>query len=92
MEYKTEEDMFNIIKTNFTANLYNWMKAEFSDVCSNGDVCINKLLDELNSIYNIKNKTDVSCDMRQVCFINYIYDRYINNYLKGDAPDPFWAD
>lgn len=82
----TEIDMFNIIKTNFTNELYEWMKIEFSDVCSNGDVCINKLLDDLNSMYSQKNEVET------IEYISYIYDRYINNYLKGKNPDPFWAD
>jgi hypothetical protein len=85
----TDVEMFDIIKTNFTNELYEWMKIEFSDKCSNGDLCINELLDDLNSMYNIKNKVEIPIDIK---FINYIYDRYINNYLKGENPDPFWAD
>ena len=85
----TETEMFDIIKKNFTDDLYNWMKIEFSDVCSSGDVYINKLLDDLNLVYNIKNKTDLSIESK---YINYIYDAYKNSYLKGIQPDPLWAD
>ena len=88
-ELITEEEMFDIIKNNFTDELYKWMKTEFSDVCSNGDECINKLLDDLKSVYIIKNETEILFDTK---FISNIYNRYINNYLKGEKPDPWWAD
>ena len=71
--------MFDVIKNNFTDELYKWMKIEFSDVCSNGDVCINELLDEINSVYNIKNKIEMSIDIE---FINYIYDSFTNK-IRG---------
>ena len=83
-------EMLNIIQTNFTAELYTWMKREFSDVCSNGDVAINKLLDELYDVYVLKNKTDV--EKMETTYISSIYNTYIGSYLEGYVPDPFWAD
>ena len=83
-------EMLNIIQTNFTAELYVWMKREFSDVCSHGDVAINKLLDELYDVYVLKNKTDV--EEMETTYISSIYNTYIGSYLEGYDPDPFWAD
>jgi hypothetical protein len=82
----TDAEIFDIITKKFTEELYEWMKIEFSDVCSHGDVCINKLLDDLNTVYNIKNKIEISSDIK---YINYIYNTYINNYLQGKKPDPW---
>ena len=84
----TEAEMLNIIQTNFTAELYVWMKREFSDVCSHGDVAINKLLDKLYDVYVLKNKTE---EMETI-YISSIYNTYIGSYLEGAEPDPFWAD
>jgi hypothetical protein len=84
----TKEEMFDIIKNNFTDELYKWMKIQFSDVCSNGDVCINRLLDNMNSIYNIKNENEILYD-EDIDYIDYIYDAYINNYLEGKSPTPW---
>jgi len=77
--------MFNNIKENFTKNLYDWMKINFSDVCSSGDVLINNLLDELYSNKEIQIKPE------WLNYIEHVYDAY-NNYLKDKAPNPFWAD
>ena len=85
----TEEQMLDIIKNKFTNELYLWMKRQFSDVCSYGDVSINNILDDLNSVYNIKNKKELSVELK---YIDYIYDAYINMYLLNKDPDPFWAD
>ena len=84
----TEAEMLNIIQTNFTAELYVWMKREFSDVCSHGDVAINKLLDKLYDVYVLKNKTEEM----ETTYISSIYNTYIGSYLEGAEPDPFWAD
>ena len=86
----TEAEMLDIIQTNFTPELYDWMKREFSDVCSNGDVAINKLLDELYHIYVLKNKTEE--EEMETTYISSIYNTYIGSYLEGAEPDPFWAD
>jgi len=84
----TEAEMFNIIQTNFTAKLYHWMKREFSDVCSDGDVAVNKLLDELYAVYVLKNKNEEM----EITYISDIYNTYIGSYLQGYDPDPYWAD
>jgi hypothetical protein len=79
----TESEMFEIIKKNFTDDLYKWMKIEFSDICSCGDIYINELLDNLNSVYNIKDNTELICDPKYIYYIDHIYGAYINNYIKG---------
>ena len=84
----TEAEMLDIIQTNFTPELYDWMKREFSDVCSHGDVTINKLLDKLYDVYVLKNKTEEM----ETTYISSIYNTYIGSYLEGAEPDPFWAD
>ena len=84
----TEAEMFDIIQTNFTPELYTWMKREFSDVCSHGDVAINKLLDKLYHVYVLKNKTEEM----ETKYISSIYNTYVGSYLEGAEPDPFWAD
>ena len=87
----TEAEMFDIIQTNFTAELYVWMKREFSDVCSHGDVAINKLLDKLYDVYVLK-KTKEEEEEMETTYISPIYNTYIGSYLEGAEPDPFWAD
>ena len=88
----TEAEMLNIIQTNFTAELYTWMKREFSDVCSHGDVTINKLLDKLYDVYVLKNKTKEEEEEMETTYVSHIYNTYIGSYLEGAEPDPFWAD
>ena len=78
--------MYYIIKSNFTEDLYKWMKIQFLDVCTDGDIIINNLLDDLHSHNKLKNKREV------IGFIPIIYDVYINNYLKGIAANPWWAN
>jgi hypothetical protein len=83
-----ETEMFNIIKEKLTEDLdlYDWMKRQFSDVCSSGDVVINELLDEL------KFNKEIQIKEEWMNYIIYVYNIYIENYLNGEDPDPFWAD
>jgi|LakMenEpi03Aug12_release.lakeMendotaPanAssembly.Ray.scaffolds.fasta_scaffold1025006_2 hypothetical protein len=83
--------MFYIIKSNFTEDLYKWMKIQFLDICSNGDIIINNLLDDLNSHNKLINEKEFSKYVQYVQYIPYIYDLYINNYLKGESANPWWA-
>ena len=43
----TDLEMYNVLRTKMTDDLYNWMKIQYKDVCSNGDVVINIHLDNL---------------------------------------------
>ena len=88
--YKTEDEMFNEIFLNFSPELYKWMKTQFSDVCSNTDVKIHIILEELNKVCNLKTIDRTNIEFNDVIY--YIYDVYTNNFLKGENPDPFWAD
>jgi len=93
--------MFNIIKSNFTEDLYKWMKIQFSDICSNGDIVINDLLDDLHlnshSYDKLRNEKEFNKYVQYVQYVQYIpyipyiYDLYINNYLKGKSANPWWA-
>ena len=85
--------MFSIIRSYYTPHLHNWMKKQYCDVCSSGDVIINKILDELNDFYNLKK---ISVFNKNLLYnsnlIEYIYSDYDNHYMKDVEPDPFWAD
>ena len=81
--------MLEIIKEKMTPELYSWMKRQFSNVCSNGDVCINNLLDDMNEVYCLKNKFVITAEPK---YIDYIYDAYINLYCNNKDPNPWWAD
>ena len=88
--YKNEDEMFNEIFLNFNPELYQWMKTHFSDVCSNTDVKIHLILEELNKMCNLKTIDRTNIKFNDVIY--YIYDVYTNNFLKGENPDPFWAN
>lgn len=71
----------NKLRNNFTDHLYKWMKIEFSDICSDGDVIINRILDRL--------KDGLDQEIDDLEYIEYVYDAYNEKYLQGDRADPF---
>lgn len=79
----TNQEMYNEIKLVMTTDLYNWLKTEFSDICSNGDIIINSNIDDM---YN-----NISIPLTKLNLISYIYDRWKESYLSGKAADPWWA-
>ena len=90
----TNKQMLAELRIVFTPYLYRWMKTQFSDICSNGDRCINNLLDELDKFYNKKNICKLNIDMEYIetRYIEYIYSFYIDSFMKDEDPFPFWAD
>ena len=90
----TNKQMLAEIRIVFTPYLYRWMKTQFSDICSNGDRCINNLLDELDKFYNKKTICKLNIDMEYIetRYIEYIYSFYIDSFMKDEDPFPFWAD
>jgi hypothetical protein len=88
-EQLSVSDMFHALKTVYTEELHQWLKTEFSDVCSNGDVYINQLLDDLHSFHILK-KQEIRLDTQNF-YVSHIYDRYLNNYLVGQGPNPWRA-
>ena len=83
-------DMYYEIKAAFTPQFYIDAKIQFSDVCSNGDVYINEMLDELNLICNKNIVPDTTMKIEH--YIEAIYDFYKEVYTQGGKPNPWWAD
>jgi len=92
--YEVNQEKYNnmyyeLIKI-FTPKFYVDAKIQFSDVCSNGDVYINEMLDELNLICNKNIVPDTSMEIKH--YIEYIYDFYKEVYSQDGKPNPWWAD
>ena len=84
----TDLEMYNVLRTKMTDDLYNWIKIQYKNVCSNGDVMINMYLDNLYQD-NINNTiTNLTVELR---FIAYVYNDWKEVYLKGVDADPWWA-
>jgi len=83
---------FDILQENYTDKVNIWMKIQFKDCCSNMDVIIHNVLNKLNE--NINKKDLLFEDLQEIeqKSIEHIYYFYINNFIKGALPDPFWAD
>ena len=77
----TNEQMYNELIAVYDDNLHKYMKTQFSDICSNGDIIIN------NHLNNMNNKNQIT-DFK---LMDYIYDVYINDFLVGNPSDPWWA-
>jgi len=77
---------------------YDWLKIQYRDVCSGGDVVINKLLD---TFLTNNTKTLVWDDILKLLegytedkllyYIDHIF-QFHKDYLEGKNPDPWWAD
>ena len=92
--YEANQEKYNnmyyeLIKI-FTPKFYEDAKIQFSDVCSNGDVYINDMLDELNLICNKNIVPDTSMKIEH--YIESIYNFYKEVYSQGGEPNPWWAD
>jgi hypothetical protein len=85
----TPQLMLEELKTKYTPEIHSWLKTQYIDICSDGDVIINSILNQLNKYMN-KNITDIDITGKEY-FIEHIYGSYINVYLKGMEPDPWWA-
>ena len=88
-EEKYNKIYYEIVKI-FTPQFYIDAKIQFSDVCSNGDVYINEMLDELNLICNKNIVPDTTMKIEH--YIEAIYDFYKEVYTQGGKPNPWWAD
>ena len=77
---------YNIIN-NLCMDELRWLKEEYSDMCSKGDVIINNILDLKIKGQHIE---------FEYINANSIYVQYIINslqsYCNGNNPDPYWAD
>jgi hypothetical protein len=79
---KTNNTMYSELQTAMTEYLYNFLKHHFIDVCSNGDIIVNRHID---NIYNNIIITDLY-------LINYVYDVWQEYYIMGLQSDSYWAD
>jgi hypothetical protein len=79
---KTNNTMYSELQTAMTEDLYHFLKHHFIDVCSNGDIIVNRHID---NIYNNIIITDLY-------LINYVYDVWQEYYIMGLQPDPYWAN
>jgi len=60
------------------------MKKHYSDVCSNGDIMINRLID--------KYKNQKRAMLEELNYIHNLYSTYIDMYKKELNADPYWTD
>lgn len=81
---KDNNDKLQILQKNYSSKLHDWMKIQFLDICSDGDQIINVILIKLKNKEKINNK--------ELQYIDPIYQSYVNSYLIGENPDPYWAD
>ena len=94
----TPQEMLQTLKTNYTIELHNWLKIQYMDVCSDGDIIINNILNQLNK-YMRKEFSDNTYTITTIdnvgdrvwYFVEHIYSSY-NDYLDGNEPNPWWAD
>jgi hypothetical protein len=97
------ENLFSVLDENYSENLHQWMKTQYSDVCSDSDVVINNILDKLSENYKYKTTSEKSVDNNILLSFNdipkkdyhcieHIHDFYANYYLKNKESNPFWAD
>ena len=84
----TNLEMYDVLRAEMTDDLYNWMKIQYKDVCSHGDVMINRYLDNLRQ--DNKNNT-ITIPILDLSFIVYVYKDWKGLYLKGADADPWWA-
>jgi hypothetical protein len=76
-----------------TQETYNALKKHYKDVCSNGDVIINQVIDLLHVKKNIEYYLNESKDKEFLLNLitDYLGDT-INTFMNnGLVPDPFWA-
>jgi hypothetical protein len=94
--YEEIDDIESAIKflNDIDTKSYEWLKKEYSDVCSGGDVIINKLLDATNknklTWNDIINLSEGYSEDEKLYFIDHIFQSY-KGYLEGREPDPWWA-
>ena len=81
-------EMYDVLRAEMTDDLYNWMKTQYKDVCSYGDVMINMYLDNL---YQDKMNNTITILTVELRFIVYVYKDWKELYLKGVEADPWWA-
>jgi len=74
-----------ILRNIFTSEIYRWLKYNYSNVCSNGDVIINNILD------NIISGGNVLIEDQNMRFIDYIFESYLE-YLDDYESDPWHCD
>jgi hypothetical protein len=84
----TDLEMYNVLRSEMTDDLYTWMKIQYKDVCSNGDVMINMYLDNL---YQDNLNNTITIPTLELRFIVYVYKDWKELYLKGVDADPWWA-
>jgi hypothetical protein len=74
---------------NLFDELHKFLKVEYSDVCSGGDVINNKFIDELFESNGLDEITFPDNDYGW-CAISYVL-KSILAWKSGDVPDPYWA-
>ena len=79
----TNLEMYTEMKNKVTEDLYEWLKTEFSDVCSHGDRIINSHID------NMYNKIEIPPN--NLIYFNYIYNAWKENYMNNIEANPWWA-
>ena len=75
------QEMYNQLQNAMTDDLYDWLKTEYSDVCSNGDIIINNHLDNM---YN-------NVSITELTLIDHIYNKWQTHYVNGHIANPWWA-
>jgi len=76
-----QEIMLKAFKADADGELYAWLKDEYVDVCSNGDVAINSMLDK----YHMEEQEKATEE--ELRYIFHLYETYVYEYLELDE-DP----
>ena len=89
MEEELRAEMVDLTQLkNISKEDLEWLKVQYSDVCSGGDVRINQILNDLLAKTPIVEMNEKNYEK---CFIDHILESH-KDCLKGEDPDPFWAD
>lgn len=79
----------------FDMDLYEWMRVYYCDICSWGDVIINKILKEMKHAYLdglIYISQSKYFDNNYTYYISHILGTFFDDYVSEKDPDPYWAD
>jgi hypothetical protein len=98
--YKEIDSIDSAVKflNDVNSESYKWLKTEYSDVCSGGDVAINKILNThikinreiiWNDVIELFEQDEYN-EEKLLYFIDHIFQSY-KGYLEGHEPNPWWA-
>ena len=94
--YSEEQAFLELI---YNTNALDWYKETYSDVCTDTDIKINRILDKMiqqvenESYLNIQDILDaISGDIELFKMIVAHMETFYQDYQNGLEPNPFWWD